>query len=77
MFGAVMTPDNQVYAYFNGPSKAGPGLYRLIRDTGAWQAVQGMAGEPVATFGGLLGMEGESLVWQGRNWQLFWSKVSE
>jgi hypothetical protein len=78
LFGAVMTPDNQVYAYFNGPSKAGPGLYRLIREAGAWHTVQGtMTGEPESTFGGLLGIEGDSLVYQGRNWQLFWAKVSE
>jgi hypothetical protein len=77
MFGAGMTLDNQVYAYFNGPSKVGPGLYRLIRETGTWQAVQGTLGEPDSTFRGLLGLEGDSLVCQGRNWQLFWAKVSE
>jgi hypothetical protein len=75
LFGAVMTPDNQVYADFKTSSTAG--LYRLIRETGTWQAVQGTLGEPDSTFRGLLGIEGDSLVCHGGRGQVFWAKVSE
>jgi hypothetical protein len=75
LFGAAMGGDGAVYAAFKGPSNSG--LYRLMRGTGAWQAVGGsMVGGP-QRLDYLMGLDGDLLVYRRDRDEVVWSVVTE
>jgi hypothetical protein len=73
---SAITSTNQLYAHFLGSSQ--PGLLRWVPEQSSWDRVDlASAGEPMPQFFGLLGIDGDELVYYGGQGLVFWTKVIE